>query len=152
MGGHTVVAKLLLEFGTEDQKSRYLPRMATGQLRATMALTEPRGGSDLAHLTTNATRDEDSWVINGAKTWISNAHKADLIALLYRTDPDATTQNTALSILLIEKIDGACGGSPIADRRNSGTRALKAANCSLTTAVCRPTLYWVTNPGAGFNR
>src|SRR5580704_8614830 len=72
MGGHTVVAKLLLTFGTDLQRQKYLPRMATGELRATMALTEPRGGSDLAHLTTSAVRDGDEWVIDGAKTWITN--------------------------------------------------------------------------------
>src|SRR3954468_12306550 len=72
MGGHTVVAKLLLTYGTEEQRQRYLPRMATGAVRATMALTEPRGGSDLAHLTTSATRDGNTWVVNGAKTWITN--------------------------------------------------------------------------------
>ncbi len=56
MGGHTVVAKLLLAFGTEEQKRAYLPRMATGELRATMALTEPGGGSDLQALRTSARR------------------------------------------------------------------------------------------------
>ena len=59
MGGHTVVAKLLALFGTEEQKQRYLPPMATGELRATMALTEPGGGSDLQAMTTTARRDGD---------------------------------------------------------------------------------------------
>ena len=106
MGGHTVVAKLLLEFGTEEQRQRYLPRMATGELRATMALTEPRGGSDLAHLTTAAAWNDGEWIINGTKTWISNARRADLIALLCRTDPDATPPHAGISVLLVEKGDG----------------------------------------------
>src|SRR5271156_5382336 len=59
MGGHTVVAKLLTQFGTEEQKHKYLPLMATGELRATMALTEPGGGSDLQNMTTTALRDGD---------------------------------------------------------------------------------------------
>src|ERR1700686_2188862 len=80
MGGHTVVAKLLLAFGTPEQRQKYLPRMAIGELRATMARTEPRGGSDLAHLTTSAVRDGDEWVIDGAKTWITNARRSGLIA------------------------------------------------------------------------
>jgi butyryl-CoA dehydrogenase len=78
MGGHTVVAKLLTLFGTEEQKRAYLPTMATGELRATMALTEPGGGSDLQNLKTTAlARGEDSTVlvINGSKTWISNARR-----------------------------------------------------------------------------
>jgi alkylation response protein AidB-like acyl-CoA dehydrogenase len=106
MGGHTVVAKLLLTFGTREQRRAYLPRMATGALRATMALTEPRGGSDLAHLTTSAARDGDEWVINGAKTWITNARHSDLIALLCRTDPAATPPHTGISILLVDKGPG----------------------------------------------
>ena len=106
MGGHTVVAKLLLLFGTEEQRQAYLPRMATGELRATMALTEPRGGSDLAHLTTAAARDGDEWVINGAKTWITNARRSGLIALLCRTDPAATPPHAGISILLVEKVPG----------------------------------------------
>ena len=76
MGGHTVVAKMLIEFGTDEQRQRYLPTMATGQLRATMALTEPGGGSDLQALRTTARRDGDGYVVNGSKTWISNARRA----------------------------------------------------------------------------
>ncbi|MDZ4234209.1 MAG: acyl-CoA dehydrogenase family protein, partial [Dietzia sp.] len=87
MGGHTVVAKLLTEFGTEEQKSTHLPTMATGEVRATMALTEPGGGSDLQAMGTVATPDGDDLVITGAKTWISNARRSGLIALLCKTDP-----------------------------------------------------------------
>ncbi len=79
MGGHTVVAKLLTLFGTEDQKRTYLPRMASGEVRATMALTEPGGGSDLQNMTTTAlpdADDADGLVINGSKTWISNARRS----------------------------------------------------------------------------
>ena len=68
MGGHTVVAKLLALFGTEEQKQGYLPRMATGEVRATMALTEPGGGSDLQAMTTVAKADGDDLLISGAKT------------------------------------------------------------------------------------
>lgn len=102
MGGHTVVAKLLVLFGTEDQKRTYLPRMATGELRATMALTEPGGGSDLQAMTTVARHDGDDLVISGAKTWISNARRSGLIALLCKTDPDATPRHSGISIVLVE--------------------------------------------------
>src|ERR1700745_309230 len=67
MGGHTVVAKLLLAFGTREQRGKYLPRMATGEVRATMALTEPGGGSDLQAMTTVARRGGDGYVVDGAK-------------------------------------------------------------------------------------
>jgi alkylation response protein AidB-like acyl-CoA dehydrogenase len=102
MGGHTVVAKLIGSYGTQEQKDGYLPRMATGQLRVTMALTEPGGGSDLQAMRTTAARSGDSYVINGAKTWISNARTSGLIALLCKTDPAAEPPHTGISILLAE--------------------------------------------------
>jgi len=116
MGGHTVVAKLILAFGTAEQQQRYLPRMATGELRAAMALTEPGGGSDLQNMTTTARRvtgdgeggmgrgagSGDSYVISGAKTWITNARRSGLIALLCKTDPAAKPAHTGISIVLVE--------------------------------------------------
>ncbi|NNH70465.1 acyl-CoA dehydrogenase [Nocardia uniformis] len=102
MGGHTVVSKLILTYGTEEQKQHYLPRMATGEIRATMALTEPGGGSDLQAMTTVASRNGDEYVISGAKTWISNARYSQLIALLCKTDPKAEPRHRGISILLVE--------------------------------------------------
>ncbi|GAA5129595.1 acyl-CoA dehydrogenase family protein [Haloechinothrix salitolerans] len=115
MGGHTVVAKLLARFGTTEQKQRYLPKMATGEIRATMALTEPGGGSDLQAMTTTARRagsggstasgaaaGAGEYVINGAKTWISNARRSQLIALLCKTDPSAEPKHKGISVLLVE--------------------------------------------------
>jgi alkylation response protein AidB-like acyl-CoA dehydrogenase len=102
MGGHTVVAKLLSLFGTDEQKQHYLPAMATGAMRATMALTEPGGGSDLQAMTTTAKSDGDDLVITGAKTWISNARRSGLIALLCKTDPAATPRHRGISIVLAE--------------------------------------------------
>jgi alkylation response protein AidB-like acyl-CoA dehydrogenase len=102
MGGHTVVAKLLVAFGTAEQRDRYLPSMATGQLRATMALTEPGGGSDLQAMTTVARPYGDGYQVNGAKTWISNARRSGLVALLCKTDPGARPAHKGISILLIE--------------------------------------------------
>lgn len=106
MGGHTVVAKLILDHGTPEQRDTYLPRMATGELRATMALTEPGGGSDLQAMRTTARRDGDGYVVDGAKTWISNARRAGLVALLCKTDPTAQPTHRGISILLVEKGDG----------------------------------------------
>jgi alkylation response protein AidB-like acyl-CoA dehydrogenase len=102
MGGHTVVSRLLLTFGTEEQKRHYLPRMATGEVRATMALTEPGGGSDLQAISTVARRDGDGYVVDGAKVWITNARRSGLIALLCKTDPTASPRHAGISILLVE--------------------------------------------------
>ncbi len=105
MGGHTVVAKLLTLFGTDEQKRAYLPPMATGELRATMALTEPGGGSDLQNMSTTALPDTDkgpeALLINGSKTWISNARRSGLIALLCKTDPNARPRHKGISIVLV---------------------------------------------------
>jgi alkylation response protein AidB-like acyl-CoA dehydrogenase len=106
MGGHTVVAKLIQDYGTREQQDIYLPRMATGQLRATMALTEPGGGSDLQAMRTTARREGDEYVINGTKTWISNARRSGLIALLCKTDPRSEPRHRGISVLLVEKGPG----------------------------------------------
>jgi alkylation response protein AidB-like acyl-CoA dehydrogenase len=106
MGGHTVVAKLLTLFGTEEQQRRYLPPMASGELRATMALTEPGGGSDLQNMSTTAVPvgddGSDDLMVNGSKTWISNARRSGLIALLCKTDPTARPRHKGISVLLVE--------------------------------------------------
>ena len=102
MGGHSVVAFLLREFGTDRQRDRYLPRMATGELRAAMALTEPGGGSDLQAMRTVARSGPGGFVVDGVKTWISNARRAGLIALLCKTDPAADPPHAGVSVLLVE--------------------------------------------------
>jgi alkylation response protein AidB-like acyl-CoA dehydrogenase len=102
MGGHSVVAQLIVTYGTPAQKDHYLPRLATGEIRATMALTEPGGGSDLQAMTTVAQRSGNTYIVNGTKTWITNARRAGLIALLCKTDPAADPAHAGMSILLIE--------------------------------------------------
>jgi alkylation response protein AidB-like acyl-CoA dehydrogenase len=102
MGGHTVVAKLLVAYGTREQQDAWLPAMATGEIRAAMALTEPGGGSDLQAMRTTARRDGDHYVVNGSKMWITNARRSQLIALLCKTDPDARPAHKGISILLVQ--------------------------------------------------
>jgi alkylation response protein AidB-like acyl-CoA dehydrogenase len=102
MGGHSVVATLISRFGTPEQQERWLPLMATGEVRAAMALTEPGGGSDLQDIRTRAVRDGDGYVVDGTKTWITNARHAGLIATLVKTDPGAQPRHTGISILLVE--------------------------------------------------
>ena len=106
MGGHTVVCKLLLAYGTEEQRQRYLPRLATGEIRATMALTEPGGGSDLQAMRTTAKPVEGGYLVNGSKTWITNARRSALVALMCKTDPAADPPHRGISILLAEKGPG----------------------------------------------
>jgi alkylation response protein AidB-like acyl-CoA dehydrogenase len=106
LGGHSVVSALVAEFGTDEQRGRWLPLMSTGEIRATMALTEPQGGSDLAAIRTAARKDGDDYVIGGSKTWISNARHAGLIALLCKTDLAVQPAHRGLSIVLATPGDG----------------------------------------------
>jgi alkylation response protein AidB-like acyl-CoA dehydrogenase len=105
-GGHSVVSTLLVRFGTPEQRERYLPVMATGELRATVALTEPDGGSDLQAIRTVARKVDGGYVVNGTKTWITNARTSGLVALLCKTDPEAEPAHEGISIILVEKVPG----------------------------------------------
>lgn len=106
VGSHSVVSKLIDVYGTETQRAGYLPRLATGELRAAMALTEPGGGSDLQAMRTIATADGGDYIINGSKMWITNARRSGLLAVLCKTDPQAEPRHTGVSILLVEKVPG----------------------------------------------
>ena len=147
MGGHTVVAKLLTLFGTADQKEKYLPVMASGELRATMALTEPGGGSDLQNMTTTALPDDDELVINGAKTWISNARRSGLIALLCKTDPKATPRHKGISVVLVEH---GTGLTVSRDLPKLGYKGIES--CELLFDDCRMPVSAILGgkPGEGF--
>jgi butyryl-CoA dehydrogenase len=150
MGGHTVVAKLLEIFGTEEQKQTYLPAMATGEVRATMALTEPGGGSDLQNMTTVARRDGDELVITGSKTWISNARRSSLIALLCKTDPQATPRHKGISVVLL---DSPTPGLTISrDLPKLGYKGVES--CELSFDDCRvpATAILGGEPGRGFSQ
>jgi (2S)-methylsuccinyl-CoA dehydrogenase len=97
-----IAAELILAHGTDAQKARWLPAIASGAVLPTAVFTEPESGSDLASLRTRAERDGDGWKISGAKTWITHAARADLMTLLARTDPQRN-DHRGLSMLLVEK-------------------------------------------------
>ena len=147
MGGHTVVAKLLLRFGTDEQRQRYLPRMATGEVRATMALTEPGGGSDLQAMTTIARPDGDGYRINGAKTWITNARRSQLIALLCKTDPAATPRHKGISIMLVEHGPGLVVSR---DLPKLGYKGVESCELSFSDYLAPGTALLGGTPGEGF--
>lgn len=106
IGGHSVISYLIATFGTDEQQQRYLPAMAEGRVRATMALTEPSGGSDLQGMRTSAVADGDELVITGSKTWISNAQHSQLVGLLCKTDRTAQPAHTGMSVVLVEPGEG----------------------------------------------
>jgi alkylation response protein AidB-like acyl-CoA dehydrogenase len=102
LGSHSLATWMLAKFGTSDQRSRWLPALATGERRSGIALTEPGAGSDLQGISTVARREGDHYVVDGAKTWITNARHADPLPVLVKTDPQAQPRHRGMSILMIE--------------------------------------------------
>jgi alkylation response protein AidB-like acyl-CoA dehydrogenase len=100
---HLIMAAAVERFGSEQMKRHYLPRFASGELRGGIALTEPDAGTDLQGIRTRAVRDGDHYVVNGAKTWISNSVNGDLLAVLVKTDARAEPAYKGMSLLLMEK-------------------------------------------------
>lgn len=103
---HLIMAAAVERFGTDDQKSAWLPRFATGELRGGVALTEPDCGTDLQGIRTKAVRDGDDYVIDGNKTWITNSLEGNVLAVLVKTDPKADPAHKGMSLLLTEKSAG----------------------------------------------
>jgi len=103
---HLMMAVLVEKFGTDEQKQRFLPRMAAGELRGGLGLTEPDAGTDIGAVRTRAVKDGDHYIVNGTKTWISNGIEGNCCAVLVRTDPNAQPQRKGLSMFIMEKGEG----------------------------------------------
>ncbi|WP_090845380.1 acyl-CoA dehydrogenase family protein [Paracoccus alkenifer] len=106
INSHLIMASAVQRHGTQAQKSLFLPRFATGELRGGIGLTEPDAGTDLQAIRTVARKDGEDYVVNGAKTWITNSGQGNCIALLVKTDPDAQPRHRGMSLLLAEKGPG----------------------------------------------
>ncbi len=102
LGSHSLACKIISVHGTEEQKQKYLPDLATGKRRSGIGLTEPEAGSDLQGIKTTAKLDGDHYVINGTKTWITNARYADPLPVLVKTDPSASPAHKGMSLILVE--------------------------------------------------
>lgn len=113
INSHTITAYLIDRFGTEEQKNKYLSRMASGDVRAALAMTEVEAGTDVAAIRTVATPFDGGFRINGTKMFITNGERADLICLLAKTDPHAEKPHQGISILLVEKGPGVESGQKI---------------------------------------
>ncbi|HEX8065084.1 MAG TPA: acyl-CoA dehydrogenase family protein [Thermoleophilaceae bacterium] len=108
---HFIGSYLLMKFGTDDQKERFLPRMATGEVRAAFSLSEPGLGSDVQAISTRAKQDGDGWVINGTKMWVTNGLMSGVVFLLAKSDPDADPPYRGMTCFLTEKEPGAAENS-----------------------------------------
>ena len=105
---HFIVAYMLLQHGTEEQRQRYLPRMATGEVRGAFSMSEPALGSDVSAIKTKAVKDEqgDGWTINGQKMWLTNGGSSNLVAVLVRTETGADSVYKNMTTFLVEKESG----------------------------------------------
>jgi alkylation response protein AidB-like acyl-CoA dehydrogenase len=106
---HFIVAYMLMQHGTQEQKDKYLPRMATGEVRGAFSMSEPGVGSDVSAITSKAVRDGDGWSLTGQKMWLTNGGSSTLVAVLVRADEDAAEGASVykkMSTFLIEKESG----------------------------------------------
>jgi len=103
---HLIMAAAVERFGTPDQKAKWLPKFATGEIRGGLALTEPNAGSDLQAIRTVARKEGDEYVLNGTKTWISNAVNGQVFAMLVKTDPQADPRYKGMSLFIADKRKG----------------------------------------------
>ena len=106
---HFIVAYMLMQHGTEEQKQRYLPRMATGEVRGAFSMSEPGMGSDVAAVKTKAVRVDDGWEITGQKMWLTNGGSSNLVAVLARTDEGVDPETSVykkMSAFLVDKTPG----------------------------------------------
>lgn len=107
---HLIMAAAVERFGTPEQKAQWLPKFASGEIRGGLALTEPNAGTDLQAIRSVAVRDGDDYVINGTKTWISNALNGSCFAMLVKTDPKADPRYEGMSLFIADKRDGLSTG------------------------------------------
>jgi alkylation response protein AidB-like acyl-CoA dehydrogenase len=103
---HFMACYLINKFGTDEQKQGFLPRMATGEIRAALAMSEPEAGSDVQSIRTKAIRDGDEYVVNGQKMWLTNGLRAGMVMTLVKTDPEADPPHKGMSMLIVEKEPG----------------------------------------------
>ncbi|MBV1930924.1 MAG: acyl-CoA dehydrogenase family protein [Porticoccaceae bacterium] len=103
---HLIMARCIQNFGTEEQKREWLPKLASGELRGGIGLTEPDAGTDLQGIRCAAKKEGDHYIVNGAKAWITNAIEGDVLGLLVKTDPTATPPRKGMSMLIAAKGPG----------------------------------------------
>jgi alkylation response protein AidB-like acyl-CoA dehydrogenase len=110
---HFIGSYLLMKFGTDEQKEKFLPKMATGEIRAAFSLSEPGLGSDVQAISTRAKKDGDDWVVNGTKMWVTNGLRSGLVFLLAKTDPEADPPHRGMTCFICEKEPGEAENSGV---------------------------------------
>ena len=154
---HFIVAYMLRQHGTEAQKQRFLPRMATGETRGAFSMSEPELGSDVAAIRTRARRNPDgNYTINGQKMWLTNGGSSTLVAVLVRTDEGADKPHRNLTAFLVEKPTGfgevVPGWSSPARSTSWATRGSTPPNSSSTVTRQAPTTFSAARRGRASSR
>ena len=124
IGTHHILTYVLTHYGTEEQKERFLPDLASGKKRGGLALTEPGGGTDVANLQTTATKDGEEYIVNGSKMFITNGRYGDMFCLLARTDRDMEPRHRGLSAFVMERGEPGSGFEVGRDLDKLGYRGL----------------------------
>ncbi len=131
LNSHLIMAAALERFGTQSLKEQYLPRMASGELRGGIALTEPDCGTDLQAIRTRAVSDGTNYVISGTKQWITNAVEGNVLAVLVKTDPNTVPAHRGMSLLIVEK----SAGYTASKLKKLGYRGVDTAEVSFAEVV-----------------
>ncbi len=126
---HLMLALAIERFGTPEQKSRWLPKLASGEIRGGIALTEPSGGTDLQAIRTVARREGGDYIIDGSKIWITNAVEGSCFALLVKTDPAAEPRHRGMSLFIAPKKEGMHAGKPLG---KLGYKSIDSAELTFT--------------------
>jgi alkylation response protein AidB-like acyl-CoA dehydrogenase len=133
LGSHSLACRMMVNHGTDEQKKKYLPGLATGERRTCIALTEPDAGSDLQGIKTRAERDGEEYVLNGTKMWITNARFANPMPVLCKTDPHVEPRHRGMSVILVDA--GTPGFEVLRDIPKLGYKGPES--CEVTLTDCR---------------
>jgi alkylation response protein AidB-like acyl-CoA dehydrogenase len=149
INSHLMMAELVGRYGTDDQQKAWLPKLAAGELRGGLALTEPDAGTDLQAIRTTADRRGDTYVLRGAKSWITNAARGNCLAVLVKTDPLAEPAHRGTSMFLVKRSDGYQVGRLLS---KLGYKGVDTAELSFDDVVVPADRIIGTEPGLGFKQ
>jgi alkylation response protein AidB-like acyl-CoA dehydrogenase len=153
---HFMGCYLIDKFGTEEQKEMFLPRMATGEIRAALAMSEPEAGSDVQGIRTKAIKDGDEYVVNGQKMWLTNGLRSGIVMTLVKTDPDADPPHRGMSMLIVEKEPGNPTPAPGLDVGKNiekmGYKGVETTEMTFDDYRCPVSWLLGTDEGQGFRQ
>jgi alkylation response protein AidB-like acyl-CoA dehydrogenase len=149
INSHLMMAELIVRYGTEDQRLEWLPKLASGEMRGGLALTEPEAGTDLQAIRTTAELRGDTYVLRGAKTWITNAFRGNCLALLAKTDPSASPAHRGMSMFIVQRSDGY---DVVRTLSKLGYKGVDTAEFTLDDVVVPASRIIGEEPGRGFKQ